>query len=111
MEDNINEIYNYYLINDEIINHIATLRDLRLMSRALVNKKMGNLKTKMLLKMVNGIIIEYPNTNDLIQQKLIEKCDKQGISIDKVIFFFLVSLEAKNVYKPSMLYIKVSICC
>ena len=41
MEDNINEICNYYLINDEVINHITTLRDLRLMSSTLVSKKNG----------------------------------------------------------------------
>ena len=33
------------------------------MSSALVSKKMGKLKTKILLEMINDIIIEYPNTN------------------------------------------------
>ena len=41
-------------------------------------------------KMMNDIITEYPNINDFIQQKLIEKCDREGISIDEV--SFLVSL-------------------
>ena len=40
--------------------------------------------------MMNDIITEYPNINDFIQQKLIEKCDREGISIDEV--GFLVSL-------------------
>ena len=43
----------------------------------------------------------------MIQLKLIENCDREGISIDEV--SFLVSLEAKHFYKPSMLYIEVSI--
>ena len=60
--------------------------------------------------MINYFITEYPNINDFIQGKLIEKCDREGISIDQVIYFFLVSLEAKQFYIPSMLYIKVSIC-
>ena len=60
--------------------------------------------------MINYFITEYPNINDFIQGKLIEKSDREGISIDQVIYFFLVSLEAKQFYIPSMLYIKVSIC-
>ena len=38
--------------------------------------------------MINDVIIEYPNANDFIQKNLIEKCDKEGISIDEVIYFF-----------------------
>ena len=36
--------------------------------------------------MIDDIIIEYPNTHDFIQPKLIEKCDREGIA--KVICFF-----------------------
>ena len=60
--------------------------------------------------MIEDIISKYPNTKDFIQQKLIENCDGEGISIDKVIYFLLVSLEAKHFYKPKMLCIEVSIC-
>ena len=77
------------------------------MSSALVSKKMTKLKTKILLKMINDTITEYRNINDFIQRKLIENCDREGISIDEV--SFLVSLEVKHFYKPSMLYIEVSI--
>ena len=52
--------------------------------------------------MINHIITEYPNIKGFIQPKLIEKCNREGISIDEV--RFLVSLEAKHFYKPSMLY-------
>ena len=65
------------------------------MSSALVSKKMA---VKILLEMIN-IITEDPNINDFIQWKLIDR----EVS-------FLVSLEAKHFYKPSMLYIKVSTC-
>ena len=58
--------------------------------------------------MINDIITEYPRINDFIEGKLIEKCDREGISIDEV--SFLISLEAKHFYKPTMLYIRVSIC-
>ena len=37
--------------------------------------------------MMNDIVTEYPNTNDFIQQKLTEKCDREGISIDEAVFF------------------------
>ena len=51
---------------------------------------MAKLKTKMLLQMIDDILIEYPNIYDFIQQKLTEKCDREGISIDEV------SLDAKT---------------
>ena len=46
--------------------------------------------------MINDFITEYPNTNDFIQQKLIEKCDREGISIDEVIYFFLSDSRSKS---------------
>ena len=49
--------------------------------------------------------MEYWNINDFIEQKLNEKCDKEGISTEKVIYFLNTSIS-----KLSMLYIKVSIC-
>ena len=52
--------------------------------------------------MINHIITEYPNIKGFIQPKLIEKCNSEGMSTDEV--RFLVSLEAKHFYKPSMLY-------
>ena len=51
---------------------------------------MANLKTKILLEMIRDIITEYTNINDFTQRKLIEKCDREGISIDEV------SLESKT---------------
>ena len=69
---------------------------------------MEKLKINILLEVIDDIIIEYPDANDFIQGKLHEKCDREGISIDKVICFFLISLKAKHFYKPSI-YIKVSI--
>ena len=71
---------------------------------------MAKRKTKTLLEMINDIITEYPNASDFIQEKLIEKSDREGISIDEVIYFFLVSLEAKYFFKSSMLNMKVRIC-
>ena len=51
---------------------------------------MANFKTKILLEMTRDIITEYTNINDFTQRKLIEKCDREGISIDEV------SLESKT---------------
>ena len=64
------------------------------MSSALGSKNMAKLKTKILSETVNDIVTECPNINDLMQRKIIEKCDREGISIDEVTF--LVSLEAKH---------------
>ena len=49
---------------------------------------MEKLKRKILLKVIDDIINKHPSTDDFIPQKLIEKCDREGISIEKVIFFF-----------------------
>ena len=57
---------------------------------------MAKLEIKILLEMINDIITEYPNTNDFIQQKLIEKCDREGISIDEIIYFFLSDSRSKS---------------
>ena len=78
------------------------------MSSVLGSYNIAKAKTKILLEMINDIITEYPRINDFIEGKLIEKCDREGISIDEV--SFLISLEAKHFYKPTMLYIRVSIC-
>ena len=55
-------------------------------------------KTNILLELIDDMINEYPNTKEYIQQKLYEKCDREGIPTDKVILllllFFLASLEA-----------------
>ena len=50
------------------------------------------------------MIIEYPNTDYIIQQMLIEKCKREGITVDKVFFRSKTFLQTKH------LYIEVSIC-
>ena len=54
---------------------------------------MENIKIKILLEAINDVIMEYPNSNDVIEQKLNEQCDREGMSIDKIICF-LISLKA-----------------
>ena len=58
--------------------------------------------------MINDVVIECPDTRDFTEQKLIEKCNREEISIDEVIYF-LVILKAKHFLKPTLLYIKASI--
>ena len=43
-------------------------------------------KTNIILELIDGIIMEYPNTKEYIQQKLYEKCAREGMPIDKVTF-------------------------
>ena len=45
-------------------------------------------KTNILLKLIDDIIVEYANTKEYIQQKLQEKCKREGILKDTVIFIF-----------------------
>ena len=47
------------------------------------------------MEVIDEIIIDYSNTKNFIQQKLIEKCDRKGISIDKAICFFLSKSRSK----------------
>ena len=67
---------------------------------------MAKLKTKILLKIVNDVVITYPDIRDFIEQKLIEKCNRERISIDEVIYFFSKSksktfLQTKHVVYQS----------
>ena len=61
-------------------------------------------KTNILLELIDDIIVEYPETKKYIQQKLQEKCKREEIPIDTVIFiitFFLASFQKqKHFYKP-----------
>ena len=50
---------------------------------------MERLKTNKLLEVTDDIIAKYPNTKD-IQQKPVEKCNREGMSIDKVILFMYI---------------------
>ena len=70
---------------------------------------MAKLKTKILLKIVNDVVIIYPDIRDFIEQKLIEKCNRERISIDEVIYFFSKSksktfLQTKHVVYQSSIY-------
>ena len=71
------------------------------MSSALVRKNMAKLKTKILLEMIDDIITEYPNINNFIQRKLIEKCDREEISIDEVSLEPKPFLQTKHVVYQS----------
>ena len=67
---------------------------------------MAKLKTKILLKIVNDVVITYPDIRNFMEQKLIEKCNREGISIDEVIYFFSKSksktfLQTKHVVYQS----------
>ena len=53
-------------------------------------------KTNILLEVMDDIITEYPDVKNFIQQKLIEKCNRGGISIDQVILFFLSEFRSKT---------------
>ena len=45
-------------------------------------------KTNILCELIDDIMVEYPDSKEYIQQKLQEKCEREGILIDTVIFFF-----------------------
>ena len=49
------------------------------MSSAKVSKKKAKLKAKIVLEIINDIVIKYQDTTDFIEQKLIEKCNRDEI--------------------------------
>ena len=54
-------------------------------------------KTNILLELIDDIMVEYPDSKEYIQQKLQEKCQREGILIDTVIFIFFSKFsEAKT---------------
>ena len=64
---------------------------------------MEKLKTNILLEVTDDIIIKYPNTKD-IQQKPIEKCNREGMSIEKVILFFSESRSKTFLQNKHVIY-------
>ena len=54
-------------------------------------------KTHILLELIDDIMVEYPDSKEYIQQKLQEKCQREGILIDTVILIFFSKFsEAKT---------------
>ena len=56
-------------------------------------------KTNILLGLIDDIIVEYPDIQECIQQKLQEKCKREEITIDTVNFiinFFSKFSETKT---------------
>ena len=58
---------------------------------------MEKFKAKIPLEVIDDISIEYPDTNVFMHHKLIEKYDREEISIDKVILFFLSKFRSNKV--------------
>ena len=58
--------------------------------------------------MRDDIINEYPNTRDYVQQKLNEKCNREGMSINKVILFFS-EFKSKNFLQTKHVIVEVYI--
>ena len=52
-------------------------------------------KLKITLEELNEITAEFPETKEFIEERLEQKCLKEDISVDEVIFLF-TSLEAKS---------------
>ena len=54
-------------------------------------------RTNILLELIDDIIVKYPDTEEYIQQKLQEKCKREGILIKTVNFIFLKSFRIRKV--------------
>ena len=45
-------------------------------------------RTNILLELIDDILVKYPDTEEYIQQKLQEKCEREGILIETGDFIF-----------------------
>ena len=60
-------------------------------------------RANILLELIDDIIVKYPDPKEYIQQKLQEKCKREGIATEKIIFIFLASFQKqKHFFKPSI---------
>ena len=55
-------------------------------------------RTNILLELIDNIIVKYPDTEEYMQQKLQEKCKREGIVIVTVKFIFLISFRIRNAF-------------
>ena len=53
-------------------------------------------RTNILLELIDDIIVKYPDTEEYIQQKLQEKCKREGILIETVNFIFFKSFRIRK---------------
>ena len=68
-------------------------------------------KTNILLELIDDIIVEYPDTKEYIQQKLQEKCEREGILIDTVIFIFFEQVfRSKSIFTNQAYNVFIVIC-
>ena len=74
---------------------------------------MAKLKTKILLEMIDDIITEYSNINNFIQRNLVEKCYREGTSIDEVSRETKTFLQTKHAIYQSqhMLLVGLRVSC
>ena len=61
----------------------------------LARKKMEKQKLKITLEILHEVSVEFPETKEFIEEHLEQKCLKENISVEVVIYFF-TSLVAKN---------------
>ena len=60
---------------------------------------MEKYKTNIALELIDDIIIQHPNTKEYIEQMAQEKCKREGMLIDMVIFVFFKQIsEVKNIF-------------
>ena len=64
-----------------------------LISSAIASKtettKMDKIKLCIAMEVLNEASIEFPDTNEVIDGKLEQKCSKENISLEEVIYFSL----------------------
>ena len=56
-------------------------------------------RTNILLELIDDILVKYPDTEEYIQQKLQEKCKREGILIETGDFIFWQVLELERFYR------------
>ena len=57
---------------------------------------MEKLKIKIILEVLYEVSLEFLETKQFIKEQLEQKCLKEHISVEQIIYFLFTSLEAKS---------------
>lgn len=57
---------------------------------------MDKRKLNTAIEVLHEVSVEFPDTKEFIEERVEQKCLKENISVEEVIYLFLTSLKAKS---------------
>ena len=59
------------------------------------NNRMDKRMMNIAMQVLHEVFVEYPDTKDFIEERLEQKCLKENMSAEEVIYFFVKELRSK----------------